>query len=128
MQASTWNWQLRAGRTVSGICVLFLLVDAFGKLIRVGPVVEGTTRLGYSELVIVPLGVVLAASTILYLAPTTRFIGAILLTGYLGGAVATHVRVGDPAFSVAFPFLVGSLVWGGLWLRDNRLRSLLPIT
>lgn len=113
-----------AGRIVSGVPAAFLLFDAALKLAKPPFVVEGTVRLGYPAGVIVPLGVVLLASTLLYLLPRTSALGAILLTGYLGGAVATHVRVGDPLAShVLFPVYVGVLLWVGLWLRDARLRA-----
>jgi len=117
-----------AGYIVSGLPVLFLLFDSLGKFLKPAPVVEGTLQLGYPESVIIPLGVVLLASTILYIFPRTSVLGAILLTGYLGGAVATHVRVGNPMFShVLFPVYLGILLWLGLYLRDRRLKSLLPI-
>ncbi|MGH7964070.1 MAG: DoxX family protein, partial [Candidatus Binatia bacterium] len=77
--------------------------------------------------VILGLGIVLLACTVLYLIPRTSVLGAILLTGYLGGAVATHVRVEDGLFPVFFPVIVGALLWGGLVLRDDRLRSLIPL-
>ena len=118
--------QLWAGRIVSALPALFLLVDGGMKLIKPPPVVEATVRLGYSESVIVGLGIVLLACTVLYLVPRTSMLGAILLTGYLGGAVATHVRVGDGLFSISFPVILGALIWGGLFLRDDRLRTLLP--
>ena len=117
---------LWAGRIASGLPALFLLVDGVMKLVKPAPVVEGTIRLGYPESVILPLGIVLIACTIVYLIPRTSILGAILLTGYLGGAVATHVRVGE-AFSVSFPILFGVLLWGGLYLRDDRLRALIPL-
>lgn len=119
--------RLWIGRVVSGLPALFLLVDGVAKLIKPPPVVEGTVKLGYSESVILPLGIVLLTCTILYIIPRTAVLGAILLTGYLGGAVATHVRVGDPLFSVLFPVIVGVLLWGGLYLRDDRLRGLIPL-
>lgn len=118
---------LWAGRIVSGLPALFLLVDAVMKLIKPAPVVEGTVQLGYSESVIVPLGIVLLVCTVLYLIPRTAILGAILLTGYLGGAVATHVRAGEGAFPILFPIFFGLLLWGGLWLRDERLRALVPL-
>lgn len=116
-----------AGRIVGGLPALFLLVDAVMKLIKPAAVVEATVQLGYSEAVILPLGIVLAASTILYLIPRTAILGAILLTGYLGGAVATHVRVGGPTFSIIFPIIFGILIWGGLYLRDPRVSILIPV-
>lgn len=117
-----------AGRIVSGLPVLFLLLDGVMKLIKPAPVVQTTTQLGYMESSIVGMGVALLASTILYAIPRTAVLGAILLTGYLGGAVATHVRVGGPLFSIVFPVIFGVLIWGGLWLRDQRLRALIPLS
>ena len=116
-----------AGRILGGLPALFLIVDAVMKFIKPQPVIEATVKLGYPESVIFGLGVVLLLSTILYLIPLTSVLGAILLTGYLGGAVATHVRVGEGMFSVVFPVIFGALLWGGLWLRDDRLRSLIPL-
>lgn len=118
---------LWAGRIVSALPALFLLVDAVMKLVKPAPIVEATVGLGYLESVIPGLGIVLLASTILYLVPSTAVLGAILLTGYLGGAVATHVRVGESVFSVLFPVAVGILLWLGLYLRDDRLRTLVPL-
>ena len=119
---------LWTGRILSGLPALFLLADSVGKFVKPAPVVEGTVRLGYSEGVILPLGVVLLACTVLYVIPRTSVLGAILLTGYLGGAVATHVRVGDPLFThVLFPVYFGVLLWAGLFLRDHRLRALIPL-
>jgi hypothetical protein len=118
--------QLWTGRIMSALPALFLLVDGGMKLVKPAPVVEATVRLGYRESVIVGLGIVLLVCTVLYLVPRTSILGAILLTGYLGGAVATHVRVGDDLFSIFFPVILGVLLWGGLFLRDDRLRALLP--
>jgi len=118
---------LWAGRIISALPALFLLLDGIMKLVKPAPVVEATVRLGYPESVILGLGIVLLACTVLYLIPRTAILGAILLTGYLGGAVATHVRVGEGLFSVLFPVVLGVLVWGGLWLRDERLRALIPL-
>ncbi len=116
-----------AGRIVSGLPALFLLVDGAMKLAKPEVVVKSTVELGYPESVIVPLGIVLLACTVLYLIPRTAVLGAILLTGYLGGAVATHVRVSAPSFAICFPVIVGALLWGGLFLRDGRLRGLVPL-
>src|SRR5688572_16234371 len=107
-----------AGRGVSWLPALLLLVDGVAKLVKPGPVVEGTVKLGYSESVIIPLGVVLIACTVLYLIPRTAVLGAILLTGYLGGAVATHVRAADGVFPVVFAVTFGVLLWLGIYLRD----------
>jgi hypothetical protein len=118
---------LWTGRILSAIPALFLLVDGVMKLLKPEVVVEATVRLGYPESVIFGLGVVLLACTVLYLIPQTSVLGAILLTGYLGGAVATHVRVGDELFPIVFPVIVGALLWGGLVLCDARLQALLPL-
>ena len=88
---------------------------------------KGTVSLGYREGVIVPLGIVLLICTVLYLISRTAILGAILLNGYLGGAVATHVRVGESVFNIVLPIVLGVLLWGGLWLRDDNLRRLVPV-
>jgi hypothetical protein len=119
---------LLAGRIISALPALFLLMDGVMKLVKPAMVVEGTVKLGYSESVILPLGIVLLACTILYVIPQTAVLGAILLTGYLGGAVATHVRVGNPLFThTLFPVYLGVLLWGGLFFRDERVRALIPL-
>jgi len=119
-----WLW---GGRIMSWLPALFLLVDGAMKLVKPAPVVETTVKLGYPESVIIGLGVVLLICTILYLIPRTCVLGAILLTGYLGGAVATHVRVGESWFSILFPVFFGMLLWGGLYLREAKLRTLIPL-
>ena len=119
--------RLWTGRIISALPALFLLMDGVMKLVKPAPVVEATVRLGYPESVILGLGIVLLACTVLYLIPSTSVLGAILLTGYLGGAVATHVRVGEGLFPVFFPVIVGVLIWLGLYLRDDRLRALIPL-
>jgi hypothetical protein len=120
--------KLWTGRIMSALPALFLLVDAIGKLVKPAPVVEGTVQLGYPESVLLGLGIVLLTCTVLYVIPQTAILGAILLTGYLGGAVATHVRVGSPLIThILFPVYVAVLVWGGLYLRDERLRALIPL-
>ena len=121
------NKRLWASRLMSGLPALFLLMDGGMKLFKPPVVVEATSQLGYPESTIVGIGLVLLISTILYLIPRTAILGAILLTGYLGGAVATHVRVSAVLFNIVFPVLCGALLWGGLWLRDRRLRDLLPL-
>ena len=118
---------LWGGRALSFLPAAFLLVDGFMKLVQPAVVVETTVQLGYQESVILGLGLVLLACTILYLIPRTCVLGAILLTGYLGGAVATHVRLGGPAFSVIFPVILGAMLWGGLYLRDPRVAALIPV-
>lgn len=119
--------QLWTGYLLTGFTVLFLLFDGVMKLIKPSFVVEGTVKYGYAESVIVPLGIVLTLCTILYAIPRTAVLGAILLTGYLGGAVNTHVRAGEGWFPILFPVFFGALVWGGLFLRDTRLRALLSL-
>jgi hypothetical protein len=119
--------RLTAGYVLSGLSSLFLLFDGIMKLFKPAVVINGTVELGYNEAVIVPLGIVLTAITVLYIVPRSAVLGAVLLTGYLGGAVATHVRVGNGAFEVLFPVIVGALIWGGLYLRDERVAALLPI-
>ncbi len=115
------------GRIVSGLPALFLLVDGVMKLFKPPVVVEATVNLGYPESTIIPIGVVLIICTILYLIPATSVLGAILLTGYLGGAVATHVRAGESLFSIVFAVIFGILIWLGIYLRDPRLRALVPL-
>ena len=119
--------RLWVGRILSALPALFLLIDGIMKLVKPVIVVETTVKLGYPESVISGLGIVLLACTILYLIPRTAVLGAILLTGYLGGAVATHVRVGEEVFPIIFPIILGALLWGGLYLRNERLSSLVPV-
>jgi hypothetical protein len=119
---------LWAGRVISGLVVLFMLFDSSIKLMKLTPAVEATAKLGYPVSIVFPLGIALFACTVLYAIPRTSILGAILLTGYLGGAVATNVRVGNPLFGyVLFPVYVGVLLWLGLLLRDVRLRALIPL-
>ncbi len=116
------------GRVLSALAILFLLFDAIGKLVRPPQVIEGTAQLGWPVSVILTLGVIQVVCLILYAVPRTAVLGAILWTGYLGGAVATHVRIENPLFThILFPTYVAALLWGGLWLRDRRLRDLLPL-
>ncbi len=125
---SASNGALWTGRVMSALPVLFLLFDSAGKLMKVAPVIEGTAQLGYPESSIVPLGIVLLLCVVAYVIPSTSVLGAILLTGYLGGAIATHVRVGNPLLThVLFPIYVALLLWGGLYLRDEKLRALIPL-
>ena len=127
LQTSVSKQSLWIGRIVSALPALFLLVDGAMKLVKPAVVVDATTKLGYSESVIVPLGIVLIVCTILYLIPPTSVLGAILLTGYLGGAVATHARVGEGIFPIIFPIILGAMLWLGLYLHDVRLRALIPL-
>jgi hypothetical protein len=123
--ASVSKVALWSGRVISYLAAVFLLWDGIMKLFKPDFVVEATVKLGYAETVIIPLGIVLIFCTSLYLIPRTTVLGAILLTGYLGGAVASHLRAGDPTFTIFFPVMFGALIWGGLYLRDLRLRALL---
>jgi len=126
--AMTGNKALWAGRILSGLAVLFLLFDATLKVLQLPVAVQGTRELGYPESVILGLGIVQLVCLVLYLVPRTSVLGAVLWTGYLGGAVATHVRIGHPLLShVLFPVYVATLLWAGLWLRDERLRAVFPI-
>ena len=120
--------QLWIGRVLSSLAVLFLLFDSAGKLFEVQPVIDGTLQLGYPRDIVFTLGVVLLSCVLVYLIPRTSVLGALLLTAYLGGAVATHVRVENPLFShVLFPTYVAAFLWGGLILRDPRVRVVLPV-
>ena len=126
--AAVSKGSLWAGRIMSALAALFLLLDGVMKLVKPAPVVEATVQLGFPESVIFGLGIVLLVCVILYVIPRTSILGAIMLTGYLGGAVATQVRVGHPLFShTLFPVYVAALVWGGLFLRESRLRALIPL-
>jgi hypothetical protein len=115
---------LWTARVLGTFVILFLLVDGAGKVLRLAPYVEGTAKVGYPAGSLVPLGLVLLACTILYAIRRTAALGAILLTAYLGGAVATHVRMGQPFI---IPLIFGVIVWGCLYLRDERIRALLPL-
>jgi hypothetical protein len=119
--------QLWAGRILSGIVSLFLLWDAVMKLLKPAFVIKANQELGYPESDVVGIGVVLLVCTLLYVLPRTSILGALLLTGYLGGAIASQVRAGQPVFNWIFAFVMACLVWGGLWLRDRRIRNLLRV-
>ena len=119
------------GRALSGLVLLFLLFDGAIKLVPWPVVTETMDRMGYgsSETLARSLGVITLVCTILYAVPPTSILGAILLTGYLGGAMASHVRIGSPLFShILFGFYLGLMVWGGLWLRNRSLRDLMPLS
>jgi hypothetical protein len=120
-RAARWT-----GRIMSGLVVAFMAFDAAMKLARLPLVIKGTVELGYPVSSIVPMGIILLTCVVLYLIPRTAILGAVLLTGYLGGAIATHVRVGNPLFThVLAPIYVAAFVWAGLYLRDARARVLL---
>jgi hypothetical protein len=127
-EESTSNAMRWMGWGITGLMVLFMLFDGISKLALEHHVVEATTKIGYPVDTIRPLGAVLLVCTVLYAIPRTAIFGAILLTGYLGGAIASKVRIEDPLFSsVLFGVYFSILVWGGLYLRNKRLRSLIPI-
>ena len=117
------NKRIWTARILGALVILFLLVDGAGKVLRLAPYVEGTAKVGFPAGALVPLGVVLLVATLLYTFRRTAVLGAVLLTGYLGGAVATHVRLGQPFIA---PVVFGVVIWGCLYLRDARIRALLP--
>ena len=118
----------RAGYALTGIAALFLAVDAGMKLFATKEAIEGTVALGWAPHHLPVLAAIQLACLALYLVPRTAPLGALLWTGYLGGAVATHVRLDAPLLShELFPVYVAAFVWGGLWLRDDRVRALLPL-
>ena len=121
------NTVLWTGRVLSGLVILFLLFDGAIKLIPLDIVIETSRQLGIPTNLAVTLGVLTLAGTLLYAYPRTSVLGAILLTGYLGGAIYVHVRAGSPLFShTLFGVYLGILLWGGLYLRDERLRLIFP--
>jgi hypothetical protein len=123
-QSAAARW---GGRLLTGIPVAFLVLDGAMKLANVKAVADAMPQLGWPAALAAPLGIILLTCVAAYLIPQTAVLGAILLTGYLGGAVATHVRVGNPLFShVLFPTYIGAMIWGGLFLRDARVRALIP--
>ena len=116
-----------AGYALTGLVAAFLTFDTVMKLLQLAPAVQGTTELGYPARTVVVIGAIELVCLVLYLIPRTSVLGALLLTGYLGGAIATHVRVGSPLPThTLFPIYVALMVWGGLYLRESRLRELLP--
>jgi hypothetical protein len=121
--------QLWTGRVLSGIAVLFLTMDTLMKLFASSVAIETTEQLGYPGRLLPIIGWIEAVLLVLYLIPRTSVFGALLWTGYLGGAVATHFRVGNPLFShLLFPTYIATLLWLGLWLRDRRVRAILPLS
>jgi hypothetical protein len=119
---------LWAGRVLSALVTLLLLLDAIMKIVRVQAAVEGTAKLGYPDNVLVPIGIILLVCVILYAIPRTSVLGAVLTTGYLGGAVATNVRAGLPlAGYILSPVYVGIVLWLGLYLRNLQVRRVVPL-
>ncbi|MFD4368445.1 DoxX family protein [Rhodococcus sp. NPDC058521] len=120
---------IKVGWVLMALLTLFFLFDAFGKLTKAQAVKDSLPDLGIPESIVVWIGVVLLVCTILYVIPATAFLGAVLLTGYLGGAVFTHMRVEGSLFGeTLFPVYVGIVVWGALYLRDKRVRDVMPFT
>jgi len=129
-QESVERWEIVSGRLLSGLVILFLAMDSVMKLLVIQPVIEATAQLGWptDATTIRILGGILLAATLLYAWRPTALLGAILVTAYLGGAVATHARIGNPLFThILFGAYLGVMTWAGLWLRDPQLRRLLPM-
>ena len=117
-----------AGRAMSGLAMAFLAFDTTIKLLKIEPVVTAFAALGYDPAVARPIGLVILVCLVLYAIPRAAVLGAVLTTGLLGGAMASHVRIDSPLFThTLFSVYLGLLVWGGLWLRDPRLRALFPV-
>jgi hypothetical protein len=118
------SWRQRLGLGLSALTTVFFLLDASGKLLQIEPVVKGTVELGWPSSAVVPLGLLLLVGAVLHAVPRTSVLGAIYLTGFLGGAVATHYRIGSPLFShVLFGVYVAAIMWSGLMLRYPALRT-----
>ena len=118
---------LWSGRVLSGLAIAFLVFDCIVKLMQSPMAIEPTVQLGYRAEHVFVIGAIELVCLVLYAFPRTAVLGAMLLTGYLGGAVATNLRAGTPAFNIVFPFIIGAMVWGGLLLREKRLLALMPI-
>lgn len=120
--------RLWTARTMSGIVILFMLMDSIMKFIQPEQVVTGTVELGYTVHHLIPIGVLGLLSTLLYAYPRTSILGAVLLTGYWGGAIATHLRLDNPLFThTLFPVYFAIFAWSGIWLRNQQLRNLMPL-
>lgn len=120
------NKMFWAGHITSGLAVAFLIFDSVIKVVNTSQAVEATTQLGYPAGVVVGLGLLELVCLVIYVVPRTAVLGAILLAGYLGGAIATQVHAESPLFNLVFPAIIGAMLWGGLFLREPRLRALLP--
>jgi DoxX-like family len=118
--------RLLAARIISAVAILFLTFDGAIKQVKIAPVVDAFPQLGYPISLAPSIGILALVCTAVYAIPRTSVLGAVLLTGYLGGAIASQVRIGAGLFPVFFPLIIGALVWGGLFLRENRLAGLLP--
>ncbi len=115
------------GRILSGLTVLFMLFDAVGKLVMPIQVVQASARIGFPMSLSQTVGIILLVATFLYALPRTAVLGAVLLTGYLGGAVAIQLRAGSPLFENLFPVIFGVVAWAGVYLRDRRVAELMPL-
>lgn len=129
LQKATLSGKLLwTGRILTILAVLFMLFDGIGHLLRPAPVVQAFLQLGFPLRLSICLGIIQLACVLIYAIPRTAVLGAVLITGYLGGAVAIHMRVGNPIFECTFPILIGILFWAGLLLRDARLRAIFPVS
>lgn len=124
---STSKVSLWAGRIMGALAILFLIFDGVVKVMQMPQAVEPTMKFGYAASMLLTLGVIELACLVLYIIPRTAVFGAILMTGYLGGAIATQMRMGAEPFSIVFPIIIGALIWGALFLRDSQLRTLVPV-
>jgi len=124
---STSRGMIWTGRVISGLAVLFLVFDGVTKVLKVPAVMKAAAELRFSEGQIVAIGIILLVCTVIYAIPRTAILGAILLTGYLGGAISIQMRAGNPMFETLFPGIFGVLVWAGLFFRDSRLRAMIPL-
>lgn len=121
--------RLWTARVMGGIVILFMLMDSIGKFIQPASVVEATLALDFAKHHILVIGILGLLSILLYAYPRTSVLGAILLTGYWGGAIATHVRLDNPLFThILFPVYLAILAWGNIWLKDKRVRNLIPLS
>ncbi|HZU22789.1 MAG TPA: DoxX family protein [Terriglobales bacterium] len=128
MQPAVSAARLTAGWVISGFMAAFMLFDVVGKFVKPAPVVDAFVRTGWPIQLSSTVGAILLVCAILYLVPATAVLGAVLLTGYLGGAVATNLRLQNPLLShTLFPVYFGILIWVGLWLREPRLESIFPL-
>jgi len=118
--------RLWTGRIISAVVVLFLLFDSITKVLKVRAVIEASAQLGYPVSAIVTIGIILLVCTVFYIIPQTAVLGTILLSGYLGGAVAANLRIGSAMFNTFFPIVFAALAWTGIFLRESRLGALIP--
>lgn len=125
--APTSKGMLWTGRVISGLAILFLVFDGVTKVLKVPAVMKAAAELKFSDGQIVAIGIILLICTAVYAIPRTAILGAILLTGYLGGAISIQMHAGNPMFETLFPGIFGVLVWAGLFFRDSRLRAMIPM-